>query len=281
MDNLEAEINKELNNSIIKEKWDISEAFDALKWYVERKNKYWMLWNKSRFKEVDKLTEWFIQWSVYTIGAYSNVWKSRFSYGEVNQALKLWKKVMFFSLEEMKGIVLRNLICQRNWMRPSEIYNSEFVQEAFGEQFSNLYLYDSVFHIDEIEQKVHKYKPDYVFIDFIQNVQTSWWNWAYEKIASIAKQTQRIAIQNKCVLIQLSQVSNTVWKELAKGNTDFVSLKWAGELFASSDVIFILYKSQYEEFCLHIAKNKYWPAKDDFYFDVDRATSEFIIKENI
>ena len=256
---------------------NISEAFESLVWYVERKKKYWMLGNKSRYPEIDKKTEGYIPWSVYTIWAYSNVGKSRFSYWEVNQALILWKKVCYFSLEEMKGIVLRNLICNRNTIRPKELFWDQELKDCFSDQFKNLYLYDSVFDIEGMERTIKRIQPDYVFIDFIQNVQTSQNGSAYEKMSSIAKQTQRIAIQNKCVLVQLSQVSNSIGKQLASGDTDFISLKGAGELFASSDVIFILYKWDMQEFYLHVAKNKYWQAKDNFCFIPEWETSTFTL----
>jgi len=279
---LEEELTQALavkDNKIFYDTWEIEQAFESLARYVERKKKYGKLWNDSRFKEIDVLTEWFIAWNVYTIWAYSNIWKSRFTYWEVCKALELWKTVCYFSLEEMKWIVLRNLICCKNEIKPKDLYWDNELKDCFLDQFRSLSLYDSVFDIGEIESIIKRKKPDYVFIDFIQNVQTKqWWGW-YEKMSHIAKQTQRIAIQNKCVLVQLSQVSNEIWKQLARWDTDFVTLKWAWELFASSDVIFILYKGEFWEFFLHIAKNKYGQAKDEFSFDVDRTTSKFTLQE--
>jgi len=61
------------------------------------------------------------------------------------------------------------------------------------DDFKNLKVFDEVYMIDEIEQVVQFYKPDFVFIDFIQNVDTNNKS-AYEKMSEIAKKIQRLAI---------------------------------------------------------------------------------------
>ena len=72
----------------------------------------------------------------------------------------------------------------------------------------------------------------------------------------------------------MSQLSNTVWRDVSNGNTDFISLKWSWEYFASSDVIFILMRCD-DEMIVKIAKNKYWRNGVEFAFAVDFARNQF------
>ena len=101
--------------------------------------------------------------------------------------------------------------------------------------------------------------------------------WDYEKNATVAKTIQRTAIKTNSVIYSLSQLSNSVWKDVSNGNTDFISLKGSWEYFASSDVIFILMKND-DEMIVKIAKNKYGKNWWEYTFDVDFARNQFTYK---
>jgi len=59
-------------------------------------------------------------------------------------------------------------------------------------------------------------------------------------MANCARGIQKMAITNKTTVFSISQLSNSVGKSVASGDTDFISLKGSGEFYASSDVIFVL-----------------------------------------
>jgi hypothetical protein len=69
--------------------------------------------------------------------------------------------------------------------------------------------------MSEIEQQIEKDAPDYVFIDFVQNVLYSGKS-EYEKMANVARQIQKIAIKYNTTIFPLSQLSNESQKELSK-----------------------------------------------------------------
>ena len=271
------DIKDQLKVSDFLSKWEIEQSFDKLNWFIDRKRTHWMLWFWTPYPEIDKVTEWFIPWHVYTIWAYSNTGKSRFCYSYVNKFLQDGKSVIFFNLEVSKGIFLKNIICNRYWVTSNDIMHAWCVKDDMMDDFKNLKVFDEVYMIDEIEQVVQFYKPDFVFIDFIQNVDTNNKS-AYEKMSEIAKKIQRLAITIWSCVVSISQLSNAVGKQLSCWDTDFISLKGAGELYASSDGIFILYRD-WEELNLHIAKNKYWRAKINFWIEPENwEQSKFRLK---
>lgn len=260
-----------------KKKTNIDRAFDSLSWYIDMIKKYWRLWDKTPWEWWDNILKWFIRWKVYTIGAYSNVGKSKFSYNIVNHVIWLWKKVCFFSLEVDSWMVLQNLICNRMKIKAYDIDNLAAIREIIGKSYDKLEIYDNVYKLETMEEVVKDTKPDYVFIDFVQNIQISWGS-KYEKMADIAIRIQQMAISNKATVFSLSQLSNSVGKDVSRWDSDFVSLKWAWELFASSDVIFLLSR-EYELLKLEIVKNKYWRVKDIFYFTPERETASFTLSK--
>ena len=214
------------------------------------------------FKELDFYTQWIIEWKVYTIWAYSNTWKSQLSYEYASFFLKQWKKVMFISTEtsiwELFLYISRNIT--RNNYKDVINWNYNLNKEIL----KNFIPFDYVFSLDEIQKKVHEYKPDIVFIDFIQSIQ---WPWSsdYERMSNLAVWIQRLAIQNNITIFSLSQVNND-----SKNSTDIV-LKWSWWLFASSDIVFGLYWDNWER-KLKIAKNKFWPVNQIFLIDFEFTT---------
>ena len=272
LEDLKAEIDRKIIDVDLPS-WDINKAFEWMDWYLQRMKKYGKLWYDSLYKDMDKYIKWVIPWKVYTIWAYSNVGKSRWSYWWVNHFLKMDKKVIFFSLEVDSWMVIKSLVQNYFDIPVSDLYDWYDIAK---DSFENLQIYDDVYDLEMIEMIVKKNKPDFVFIDFIQNIQTSW-SREYEKMSKIAKALQRMAIVNKCSVFSLSQLSNEMGKNASQWNTDFVTLKWAWELFASSDVIFLLSKA-WDNLIVEIVKNKYGDTRRQFEFEPawDRSRFRFL-----
>lgn len=272
------QVGETLVNSIL-ELWvdrslgSLNNAIMELQRYQEMIAKQGKLWFGSPYPEIDKYTDWIIPGKVYTIAAYSNVGKSKFSYNYCNHFLKQGKRVFYISLEVDRWMLLLNLVCN---MEQVEFWNVRNWYKPDFTKYKNLKIFDTLYDLEEIEQVVLSQCPDIVFIDFVQNIKTKSTS-EYERMSKIARKIQEIAIRSKSAIITLSQLANDVAKEVWKGNTDFVSLKWWGELFASSDVIFVLRKNSdiKDEIIMKIVKNKYWIANKEFVFKVDFAKSVF------
>lgn len=249
-------------------------AIVSLNRYMDgRKNG--MLWIPSPFPYIDKMTSGIIRGKVYTIAWYSNTGKSKFSYNYVNHFLKAGKKVIFFSLEVDSGMVLWNLACNRY----EKDFNLLKLEDIVQSDFDNLYIYDTAYNIDDILSITESIKPDIVFIDFVQNVQCNGTS-EYERMSMIARDMQQMAILYDVTVFSLSQLSNSAGKEATKGSTDFIPLKWAWELFASSDVIFLLHPVDNQQIAISIIKNKYGKKEDGMFLTTNFSKWTFALEWN-
>ena len=115
--------------------------------------------------------------------------------------------------------------------------------------------------------------PDVCFIDFVQNIQSKATS-EYEKMTQIAQELQLLWISTGITMFNISQISNE--GRFKKG--DEINLKWSWALFASSDVILILWKEN-QTLKLTIAKNKFGRNGVEYDVSVDFETAKFNLFE--
>ena len=213
-----------------------------------------------------------IPWKVYTIWAYSNVWKSKFAYWHIAYFLRQGKKVLIINLEVDAPHCFMNILQAVNNMNYKEVMDYKLTDDDI-EFYSNLTITDDLYKLDDIVKKIEEEHYDIVFIDFVQNIEWKWM-WDYEKNATVAKTIQRTAIKTWTTIYSLSQLSNSVGRDVNNGNMDFISLKGSWEYFASSDVIFVLQRCD-DEIIVKISKNKYGRNGGEYAFWVDFARNQF------
>lgn len=248
----------------IKHDGSIERAIKQFIDYKSMKEDTGIMGEVSPLPELDSKTNGIIKGKVYTIAGYSNTGKSKLAYQYVNHFLGIGKKVIFFSLEVDSGMVLWNLMCNKYNKHFNYLDGTEYVEW----DFDWLQIYDTVYHIGDMIDIVEKEKPDYVFVDFVQNVQCEWHS-EYERMSTIARDIQQMAIQFRCTVFSLSQMSNTMGKQLSNWDMNFVALKGAGELYASSDVVFVISPMWTEQIQIGIVKNKFWPKINNIILDVN------------
>lgn len=254
-----------------KDKWPIDIAYEKareIQSIVKLRGRRWYDWP---FEMIDKLTQWIIEGKVYTIWAYSNTWKSQLAYWYASYFLLLNKKVMFISTEVGVWDLLLYIIRNLSGENYHDILRWEHMIDK--DELSWFLPFDNIFDIEQVEEAVKLYKPDVVFIDFIQSIRAPG-GWEYEKMSYLATQVQKIAIENNVTIFSLSQVNNS-----SKGTSD-ITLKWSWGLFASSDYVFWLYYENGER-KLKIMKNKTWPVNKVFVFDIDFNTWQVSMMEDL
>ena len=231
----------------------------------------WMLWPTTPFEQLDKLTKWFKKWWLVWIWAYSNTWKSQLSYYYAQHFLKQWLEVAYFSLEVAAEDVLIMINQYYHWVDYKTSWSN-----TDASNYDKLNIYDvwDYYKIDDIDAYVRKFKPDVIFIDFIQILEMKGAT-EYEQLSSWIRQLQRLAIETWTTIIYLSQVSNSDSKE---ANVLEVWLKGSWNLIASSDYVFIMKKWNEEwQVIFWLKKNKHWPAYKTFslYFDFENWKCNF------
>ena len=248
---------------------EVLSKFEQIQKRLKQKGKLWdnwpcdILYNKC---------SGVIPWKVYTIWAYSNVWKSKFAYWHIAYFLRQWKKVLIVNLEVDAPHCFMNILQAVNWMNYKEVMDYKLTEDDI-DFYSNLTITDDLYKLDDIVKKIEEEHYDIVFIDFVQNIE--WKGMGdYEKNATVAKTIQRTAIKTWTTIYSLSQLSNSVGRDVNNGNMDFISLKGSWEYFASSDVIFVLQRCD-DEIIVKISKNKYGRNGGEYAFWVDFARNQF------
>lgn len=221
-------------------------------------------------------TSWVVAWKVYTIWAFSNTGKSKFAYANATRFMKQWYKILYVSVEESEEDMFGNILATLYEQSINRLWDVPIKEK----DFENLVLSDSAKTIKEIDDLVKLHNPDILFIDYAQWLQAKWWS-SYEKQASIALWIQQIAIQNKIIVFSLSQLANDTMREMKKWveAMDTITLKWAGEYYSASDVIFMLTRSEYDDWnlVLSIQKNKLWRRWDMYDMDIVRECNNFTV----
>lgn len=226
---------------------------------------------KTGLPTLDHYIDWFKRWTVLRVTAYSNIGKSKLAYHVCNTLLNQWLSVLFFSLEVTQDMVAHNLMM--NMYNKDYFYISrwKWIDDPMidpGEFFwKNIEIIDTIYHIDQIVQYTKARKPDVIFVDFVQNIQTKW-DTEYQAMSEVAIKLQQLAITEKICVFDLSQISQEQagryqvwWKIPSKGSW------W---LVASADVNLVMERDQLTQHnILHIAKNKFWMNGKAIDLDMD------------
>ena len=280
--NEETEINKSVSK--IKDIYELSikqntkAGYDIIALtnsFEDDRNKYkdkWWFWETSPYDVIDKYTWWIKPWFVYMITAYSNVWKSNFSYTYVVDMLKKWKKVILFSLEVSYNKLFRHIVRAYYNKTEKEIMSDDFFFDM--SHFENLTIYDNVYQLQEIENLTRYHKPDCIFIDFVQNIRCEWSS-EYERMSKVAIDLQLLTIELNIITFNISQANN----EWRNAGADKIQPRWSWALFQSSDVIIWLSRED-RLLRLHLIKVKDWVADIWFLVNPDFARLKFNVSES-
>jgi len=253
--------------------WDTISYVNAYEEIKEKvKKRSWMLWIKSLYPVIDKYTKGFIEWKIYCLTAFSNVWKSKFSYNYVCDFLKKWLRVDYISLEVDSWMLFKELLCCYYNKTTYEMTYKDYTYDI--SDFEKLNIYDDLYKLEDIKTLIKSNKADIVFIDFIQNIQAPWSE--TEKMTKIAQEIQLLAIETWVIIFNISQANN----ESRFKSGDQIMPKWSWAIFASSDVMFTLNRD-WKDLFYTIAKNKYWPTSKKFLVNPDYKRNIFLLSEEV
>lgn len=200
------------------------------------------------FSNLDSRTGGFMLGHVVILGGYTGQGKTFTSLQLMLNLLRGGAKVMMFSSEMDRKMLLVRMLANLMEMNPLDILKGgldkeiqERKQEAEKEieKFQDrLFIYDFVYWVEDIRLKVRKAKlqhgVDIVFIDFIQNLKIKGGGSIYEQMSRVSLEIQRIAQEfNVCIVI-VSQVSQSSAGDMNKYGA--ISYKGAGEIAAIADV---------------------------------------------
>ena len=183
---------------------------------------------------------------LWVVGAYTSIGKSAwlvdficrlYRHGIENPGIAVFSTEM--ACEQYLLRMLSNhtkiptWVITENSCNPDQTENLIKAQIFFSQR--NLYLYDRLYKIEDIERTARMLKPhglDIIAIDYIQNL---WGEGSiYDRMSRLAPILQYLSKDLGITIIALSQVSNQFQRE--KGSSGVFGFKGAGEIAASADL---------------------------------------------
>lgn len=127
--------------------------------------------------------------------------------------------MIFFNLEVNRKTAYKNILASYSGVH----YDNVTDVSEYLERYNDLPLMtvDDKWDWESIKSFIVLHKPDVVFIDYVQNIEIESSS-VYEQMSKIAKNIQRLAIEQNIIIINISQLSNDGAKT---GNTNLIPMK--------------------------------------------------------
>lgn len=192
------------------------------------------------FPKLDRLLNGgIIKGTITTIGARPSVGKTTFAVNIASHNPDL--KILFFSLEMSTRMIYDKLISDVVDIEYSAAGKHEVNIETVKtimKLYSNLYIVDNISTIENIADIIRKFKPDLVFIDYVQII-TSQREFIdnRQRVDYISQILKRTAKDLKTNIIILSQLTRG-----AADKPTMSALKESGGLEQDSDYIILLHR---------------------------------------
>ena len=216
-----------------------------------------------------------IRGTIGSLGARPSVGKTTFA---INIAANNPdKKIIFFSLEMSVRMIYDKIVASEGNIDYSHAVNHSVNFETVKcilEKYPNLIVIDNVSRAEDMAEIVRTIKPDLVFVDYVQIVQTvREFEAVRQRIDYISQIFKRTAKYVNCCIIALSQLTRG-----AKEEPTMSALKESGGLEQDSDYIillkrpYVLDKSNKDilpsDTTLKLDKNKFGDSGEiKYYFD--------------
>lgn len=207
---------------------------------------------KTGFYDLDTFLAGVNDSAFITIGSRPSMGKTAFAMSLMENFIKNGKKCLFFSFEMSEEQFIQRLLIQyseTNALRVGYTNSTEAdeinLKTAIDELSGLDYLVkDITSNIEEIEAQIEEYKPDYVFIDYLQLIPTPKKLQRVDAINEIMEKLKIIAQKKDAVIFVLSQLSRAV--EARKCRIPLLSdLRESGGIEEVSDVVIFIYREEY------------------------------------
>lgn len=232
----------------------------ALKRAIENRDMgSWKIWDK-----VFDLATWgIIPWSLMVINGFTWEGKTTTLDWIIKKLTEVHsKKVAYCSLDDDIGKMLAMFLWRKfkkDWQ--TQIYPDieHYIKQYWVEKFDNLLLYDDMNTLKDFEEVVKSEEIDVLIIDFIQDIEWLPWNSPKEKMMNASTWLYRIAKDNRCAVIALSQASmGEVEKPVLKRNPNESFM-----IRAKADTFINVWVYNWKH-KIWFVKNKYWSTKYKF-----------------
>ena len=191
--------------------------------------------------------------NLITIGARPAMGKTAFILSIMSNLLKQNKKCLLFSLEMSTSQIIKRLIAilgeiglitmnHNKLLDDSQKSKIEYILTAIS--YLNLTICDDIYTIEGIRNKIAEERPEYVFIDYLQLMETPRKKQRSEAITNIMLDLKQIAKENNCIIFISSQLSRALESRCDK-RPMLSDLRESGDIENISDVVMFIYRDEY------------------------------------
>lgn len=229
------------------------------------------------FNDLDSVLYGVEKGSLITIGGRPAMGKTAFILSIMSNHLKQNKKCLLFSLEISTSQIIKRLIAisgeiglitlnHNKLLDDSQKSKIEYILTTIS--YLNLTICDDIYTIEGIRNKIAEENPEYVFIDYLQLMETPRKKQRSEAITNIMLDLKQTAKENNCIIFISSQLSRALESRCDK-RPMLSDLRESGDIENVSDVVMFIYRDEYykayvdEDYVLNkgeadiiVAKNK-------------------------
>lgn len=204
------------------------------------------------FRDIDNTIVGIPKGTLITVGGRPAMGKTTFLMSILEMALKNNKKCLYFSFAVSKETFIRKLLIQMAELNSiiirlgniSDIEKEKLSQSMKDLKNCDFELSCEISSIEDIEEKISSYKPDYVFIDYIQLIKVNSKKGLQSEIQYIFQQLKKIATEYACHIFIASQLSRNVEYRTDKRPL-LCDLRESGVIEEVSDVVLFIYREEY------------------------------------
>ena len=229
------------------------------------------------FQDLDILLSGVEKGNLITIGARPAMGKTAFILSIMSNLLKQNKKCLLFSLEMSTSQIIKRLIAilgeiglitmnHNKLLDDSQKSKIEYILTAIS--YLNLTICDDIYTIEGIRNKIAEERPEYVFIDYLQLMETPRKKQRSEAITNIMLDLKQIAKENNCIIFISSQLSRALETRYDK-HPMLSDLRESGDIENISDVVLLIYRDEYYKACV-----------DDEDYALNKGKAEIIVAKN-
>ena len=215
--------------------------------------------------------------NLIVIGGRPAMGKTAFMTSILYNLLKSDKKCLVFSLEMSINQYLKRLIAQVGEIELFSLNNNRVLDDKNKNEIKtaleiiscfDLTIFDDTYNIDEIRNKIETEKPEYVFIDYLQLLETPRKKQRSEAITNIMLDLKQTAKENNCIIFISSQLSRALETRYDK-RPMLSDLRESGDIENISDVVLLIYRNEY-----------YKCYADDEDYALNKGKAEIIVAKN-
>lgn len=234
---------------------------------------------KLGFRDLDEMVGRLRNSSIITIASRPAVGKTCFMNTIMLNLLEQNKKCLYFSLEISTEELIKKLIIPISEVDAHLFYIDEHLPRRKKEQKKilgaveklkqyDLTIYDKKYSVAEIRECIEANKPEFVFIDTLQDIDVPPKKPRSESFEKVMKDLKQIAKDNNCIIFMISQVSRAIENRLNKIPL-LSDLRDSGAIENLSDIVIFIHREDY-----------YRPYNDDDNHIVRRREAEIIVAKN-